>query len=43
MVDAFRSMGLHCFEPYGAFYAFPYVGGFGLSSEEFALRLLEEH
>ncbi len=42
MVSAFREMGLHCFEPYGAFYAFPSVRVTGLSSEEFCARLLQE-
>lgn len=40
LMDAFREMGLSCFEPYGAFYIFPCVKEFGLSSEEFATRLL---
>ena len=35
-------MGIPCFEPMGAFYVFPYIKEFGLSSEEFATRLLEE-
>ncbi len=42
MVDAFRSMGLHCFEPYGAFYAFPSIRSSGMTSEEFCARLLRE-
>ncbi len=42
MVNAFREMGLECFEPYGAFYAFPSIRSTGLSSEEFCARLLEE-
>ena len=42
MVSAFRDMGLHCFEPYGAFYAFPSVRSTGLNSEEFCARLLRE-
>ncbi len=42
MVSAFREMGLHCFEPYGAFYAFPSVRSTGLNSEEFCSRLLRE-
>jgi len=42
MVDSFRSMGLDCFEPYGAFYVFPSVRPTGLSSEEFCSRLLRE-
>ena len=41
---AFREMGLECFEPFGAFYVFPSIKEFGLTSEEFAERLLrEEH
>jgi aminotransferase len=35
-------MGLPCHVPSGAFYAFPYIGGFGLTSRDFALRLLDE-
>jgi aminotransferase len=42
VVDAFREMGLPCFEPRGAFYAFPDIRCTGLSSEEFAMRLLNE-
>lgn len=42
LMDAFRRMGLSCFEPFGAFYVFPCIEEFGLSSEEFATRLLEE-
>jgi len=42
MVESFRSMGLHCFEPYGAFYVFPSVRSTGLSSEDFCARLLKE-
>ena len=42
MVSAFRNMGLECFEPYGAFYAFPSVKRTGMTSEEFCARLLEE-
>ncbi len=41
MVDAFRSMGLHCFEPFGAFYAFPSIRKTGMSSEEFCSQLLK--
>ena len=40
LMDAFQEMGLSCFEPYGAFYIFPCIKEFGLSSEEFATRLL---
>ena len=42
MVSAFRDMGLHCFEPYGAFYAFPSIRSTGLTSEDFCARLLQE-
>ena len=42
MVNAFREMGLHCFEPFGAFYAFPSVRSTGMSSEEFCEKLLHE-
>ncbi len=42
MVESFREMGLHCFEPYGAFYVFPSIRTTGLSSEEFCSRLLME-
>ena len=38
----FREMGLECFEPYGAFYVFPCIKEFGMTSEEFAVRFLEE-
>ena len=42
MVNAFREMGLACFEPYGAFYAFPSIRITGMTSEEFCSRLLRE-
>ncbi|GAB6273574.1 MAG: aminotransferase class I/II-fold pyridoxal phosphate-dependent enzyme [Peptococcaceae bacterium] len=42
VINAFREMGLPCFEPGGAFYVFPEIKGTGLSSEEFALKLLTE-
>jgi len=42
VVDAFREMDLPCFEPRGAFYAFPDISRTGLSSDEFALQLLKE-
>ena len=42
LVHAFREMGLPCFEPFGAFYIFPCIKEFGMTSEEFATRLLEE-
>ena len=42
MVEGFRSMGLECFEPRGAFYVFPSIKKTGLTSEEFCERLLNE-
>lgn len=42
MHSAFLDMGIDCFLPGGAFYMFPSIGKFGLSSKEFALKLLEE-
>lgn len=42
LMHAFHEMGLKCFEPYGAFYVFPCIKEFGMSSEEFATRLLDE-
>lgn len=42
VVSALREMGLPCFEPRGAFYAFPEIKSTGLSSEEFAVQLLQE-
>ena len=42
IVKRLNDMGLTCFEPKGAFYAFPSVSVTGLSSEEFAERLLHE-
>jgi len=39
-VDGFRKIGLECFEPLGAFYAFPCIKSTGLSSEEFCERLI---
>ena len=42
MVSSFREMGLHCFEPYGAFYVFPSIKSTGLTSDEFCSRLLKE-
>lgn len=41
-MNAFKEMGLECFEPFGAFYVFPCIKEFGMSSEEFATRFLEE-
>ena len=42
MVNGFREMGLSCFEPLGAFYVFPNISKTGLTSEEFATKLLYE-
>ena len=42
LLNAFREMGLECFEPYGAFYVFPCIKQFGMTSDEFATRFLEE-
>lgn len=42
LMHAFKEMGLPCFEPFGAFYVFPCIKEFGMTSEEFASRLLEE-
>src|SRR4029077_11651210 len=42
IVGAFNDMGLECHRPLGAFYAFPSVAKFGLSSRDFALNLLDE-
>ena len=42
LLNAFSEMGLDCFEPYGAFYMFPSIKKFGMTSEEFANRLLQE-
>ena len=42
LIHAFEEMGLPCFEPFGAFYVFPCIKQFGMSSDEFATRLLEE-
>ena len=42
LMNAFREMGLECFEPFGAFYVFPCIKEFGMTSDEFAARFLEE-
>lgn len=42
LMNAFKEMGLKCFEPYGAFYVFPCIKEFGMTSEEFAMKFLEE-
>ena len=41
LMHAFKEMGLECFEPYGAFYVFPCIKEFGITSDEFATRFLE--
>ena len=42
LVKAFRDMGMDCYEPQGAFYVFPSIKKFGMTSEEFAVKLLEQ-
>lgn len=42
LVHAFKQMGLECFEPFGAFYIFPCIKEFGMTSDEFANRFLQE-
>ena len=42
LLHAFEEMGLPCFTPYGAFYVFPCIKQFGMSSDAFAMKLLEE-
>ncbi len=42
LMNAFKEMGLDCFEPYGAFYVFPCIKEFSMTSEEFATKLLME-
>ena len=42
LMHEMKRMHLDCFEPFGAFYVFPNIQEFGMSSEEFATRLLEE-
>ena len=41
LVHTLREMGLECFEPFGAFYVFPCIKEFGMTSEDFALAFLE--
>lgn len=40
LMHAMREMGLDCFEPFGAFYIFPNISRFGMTSDEFATKLL---
>lgn len=42
VVDGFNKMGLHCFDPEGAFYAFPCIRSTGMNSETFCETLLQE-
>lgn len=42
LLHEFREIGMDCFEPYGAFYVFPSIQRFGMTSEEFATKLLKE-
>ena len=42
LIDAFKKMNLSCFEPFGAFYVFPCIKEFGMTSEEFATQFLQE-
>ena len=42
LLREFRGLGMDCFEPYGAFYMFPCIKRFGMTSDEFANRLLQE-
>ena len=42
LMNAFQEMGLECFEPFGAFYVFPCIKEFGMTSDEFAGRFLAE-
>lgn len=43
LLEGFKRIGIECFEAEGAFYLYPNIGKFGLSSEEFAQRLLHEY
>lgn len=42
ITDGFNKLGLHCFEPEGAFYCFPSIASTGLTADEFCERLLSE-
>lgn len=42
LLHRFEQMGLPCFEPKGAFYTFPCIKEFGMTSDDFAIKLLEE-
>lgn len=43
IVDGFNTLGLDCFEPKGAFYAFPSIARTGMTSDEFCMRFLYEY
>ncbi len=42
LLNEFKKMGLTCFEPFGAFYVFPCIKSTGMTSDDFAMKLLEE-
>ena len=42
LLHELKIMGIDCFEPFGAFYIFPSIKKFGMTSDEFASRLLED-
>ncbi|SFU52281.1 pyridoxal phosphate-dependent aminotransferase [Butyrivibrio sp. M55] len=42
LLNEFKRIGLPCFEPYGAFYVFPCIKKFGMTSDDFCTRLLKE-
>ena len=42
LMDCFKDMGLDCFEPFGAFYIFPSIQKFNMTTDEFATRFLRE-
>ena len=42
LMSELKRIGIECFEPFGAFYIFPSIKNFGMTSEEFATKLLEE-
>ncbi len=43
IISGLRNIGIDCFEAKGAFYVFPKIGDFGMSSDEFCQRLLDEN
>ncbi|MBR0038659.1 MAG: aminotransferase class I/II-fold pyridoxal phosphate-dependent enzyme [Lachnospiraceae bacterium] len=42
LLESFKEMDIPCFEPFGAFYVFPCIKKFGMTSEEFAMKFLDE-